>query len=96
MSNNGYLYHFELNENRTQLILGDNLDDKVADTNSDYELEQIKFGEGFGEITDIQVGAYDGLLYVVSKSDGAIYRIVPQDIFHEDELTDKNREEEDD
>jgi glucose/arabinose dehydrogenase len=93
--NNGHLYHFELNKDRTQLVLEDSLADKVADTNSNYELDQIKFGKGFGGITDIQVGPYDGLLYVVSKNDGAIYRIIPHNTFDEDQLIDENIGEDD-
>jgi aldose sugar dehydrogenase len=77
--NNGYLYHFELNRDRNRLVLEDNLSDMVADTNNESEFKQIKFGEGFGEITDIQVGPYDGLLYVLSKNEGVIYRIIPPD-----------------
>ena len=37
----------------------------------------MKFGEGFGGVTDLQIGL-DGYLYVVSISLGKIYRIVPQ------------------
>jgi aldose sugar dehydrogenase len=61
---NGNLYNFKLNEQRTGLLVG-----KVA-TNP----QEIAFGNGFGGITDIQVGP-DGYLYVLSYS-GAIYRIV--------------------
>jgi aldose sugar dehydrogenase len=79
----GNIYHFDLNEARTDLILGGGLlADKVAD--SDSELEEaagggnggIIFGKGFGGITDLEVGP-DGYLYVVSIGQGAIYRIVP-------------------
>jgi len=82
----GNIYHFDLNEARTELILGGGLlADKVAD--SDSELEStvaadngngggIIFGKGFGGITDLEVGP-DGFLYVVSIGQGAIYRIVP-------------------
>jgi glucose/arabinose dehydrogenase len=62
---NGNLYHFKLNEQRTGLLVG-----KVA-TNQ----QEIVFGNGFGGITDLQVGP-DGYLYVLSYS-GTIYRIVP-------------------
>ena len=75
----GNLYHFDLDKNRTGLALKDNLADKIADTNTDDELAQIEFGDKFGGITDIQVGPDDGLLYVVSM-EGAIYRIVPQNL----------------
>jgi aldose sugar dehydrogenase len=81
----GNIYHFDLNEARTDLVLGSGLlADKVAD--SDSELEEagngngngggIIFWKGFGGITDLEVGP-DGFLYVVSIGQGAIYRIVP-------------------
>jgi len=63
--NNGYLYHFDLNENRTALELSGSLEDKIADT--PYEQEGTVFGKGFGPITDIKVGT-DGYLYVLSIS----------------------------
>jgi glucose/arabinose dehydrogenase len=71
---NGRIYHFELNEARTGLVLEEPLDDKVAD--DDSETEDIVFGEGFGSISDVEVGP-DGYLYVVSIGLGGIYRIVP-------------------
>jgi glucose/arabinose dehydrogenase len=71
---NGRIYHFELNEARTGLVLEEPLDDKVAD--DDGENEDIVFGEGFGSISDLEVGP-DGYLYVVSIGLGGIYRIVP-------------------
>jgi aldose sugar dehydrogenase len=68
------IYHFELNQNRTTLLLQGPLIDKVAD--SDRELANLIFAEGFdGIITDLEIGA-DGYLYVVA---GKIYRIVPGD-----------------
>jgi aldose sugar dehydrogenase len=76
----GNIYHFDLTEARTELILGGLLIDKVAD--SDSELEEsadgggIVFGKGFGGITDLEVGP-DGYLYVVSIGHGAVYRILP-------------------
>jgi aldose sugar dehydrogenase len=85
----GNIYHFDLNEARTELILGSGLlADKVADTDSELESSAadigngndngggIIFGKGFGGITDLEVGP-DGYLYVVSIGQGAIYRIVP-------------------
>ena len=69
----GNLYHFDLNDDRTELILEEPLVDKLAD--SDDENEGIIFGQGFGAITDIEVGP-DGYLYVVGFQ-GTIYRIVP-------------------
>ena len=74
---NGWIYHFDLNEYRTDLILDGLLADKVAHTDSELEEHaSVIFGEGFGGITDLEVGP-DGYLYVVSIGQGAIYRIVP-------------------
>ena len=70
---NGNLYHFDLNKDRTALVLEGPLADKLAD--SDNENEGIIFGQGFGAITDIEVGP-DGYLYIVGIQ-GTIYRIVP-------------------
>ena len=49
----GNLYHFELNEDRTQLVLEGSLANKVGA--ADDENEGIIFGQGFGAITDIEV-----------------------------------------
>jgi glucose/arabinose dehydrogenase len=73
--NNGRLYHFELNENRTELVLDETLNDKVAD--SDRELKDVILADGFNSITDIEVGP-DGYLYIMSVYDGKIFRIVPE------------------
>jgi len=70
----GNIYHFDLNANRTQLVLEGVLADKIA--NNATEKEGIIFGEGFGGVTDLEVGPYDGFLYAVSLGHGAIYRIV--------------------
>jgi len=70
---NGNLYHFDLNKDRTELVLEGPLADKLA--GSDDENEGIIFGQGFGAITDIEVGP-DGYLYIVGFQ-GTIYRIVP-------------------
>src|SRR5215208_6763162 len=71
---NGWIYHFDLNEDRTDLILEGQLADKIA--NTPEEMQETIFGEGFGGITDLEVGP-DGYLYIVSLGQGAIYRIVP-------------------
>ncbi len=71
--NNGNIYHFDLNENRTELYLKGVLEDKIANTME--ELQPVLFGEGFGGITDMQVGPYDGYLYIVSIGEGKIFRI---------------------
>jgi hypothetical protein len=73
---NGWIYHFDLHEDRTALILDGLLADKVAHTDSELEEHaSVIFGEGFGGITDLEVGP-DGYLYVASIGQGAIYRIV--------------------
>ena len=72
--NNDYLYKFELNEDRMELELEEDLKDGIANNNE--ELENAVFGKGFGVITDIKEGP-DGYLYLVSHIHGNIYRIVP-------------------
>src|SRR5215216_2732008 len=71
----GNIYHFDLNEDRTQLVLTGELEDKIAETRETGE-EQIVFGEGFAGISDLEVGP-DGYLYVVSLGQGKIFRVVP-------------------
>jgi glucose/arabinose dehydrogenase len=70
--NNGNIYHFDLNENRTSLLLHGALEDKIAD--SPNELDDVIFAKGFTGIVDLQVGP-DGFLYVLSN--GSIYKIHP-------------------
>lgn len=84
--NNGNLYYFELNENRTGIELGDDdlddLRDRVAD--DEHELSEILFGNSFEEgITDVETGP-DGFLYILTFN-GGIYRILP--------VTDENRQD---
>jgi glucose/arabinose dehydrogenase len=73
--NNGTLYFFTVNDNRTGLNFdgSSGLADLVADNNA--ELSAVTLGTGFGEITDIETGP-DGYLYILSF-DGSLYRIVP-------------------
>jgi aldose sugar dehydrogenase len=73
--NNGRIYHFELNQNRTALLLQGPLTDKVADR--DKELNNVILAGGLGRITDLQTGP-DGYLYIVVFDGGKIYRIVPK------------------
>jgi glucose/arabinose dehydrogenase len=77
--NNGNLYHFDLNESRTQLVLGGGLADRALDPGD--QVGDILFGTGFGGITDVKVGP-DGYLYVLTFQDdgGSIFRIVPDDL----------------
>jgi aldose sugar dehydrogenase len=74
----GNVYHFDLSEDRSELDLGEELDDKIADTEETGE-DQIVFGRGFGVVSDLEVGPEDGYLYIVSHSNGKIYRITPND-----------------
>jgi glucose/arabinose dehydrogenase len=73
--NNGNIYHFNLNGDRSSLLLNRTLSDKKADTPA--ELNKIIFAKGFDGITDLEVGP-DGYLYVLAYGiKGAIYKIVP-------------------
>jgi len=72
--NNGNLYYFEVNGDRTGLVLDNSeLQDLVADNNG--EASAVTLGTGFGGITDIETGP-DGYLYILTF-EGSIYRIVP-------------------
>jgi glucose/arabinose dehydrogenase len=68
---NGNLYHFDLSEDRNQLVLNGPLKDRIA--NNQDELQKAILGHGFYGITDIEVGP-DGYLYVLSYA-GKIFRI---------------------
>lgn len=74
--NYGNIYHFKLNKDRTSLILHGALKDRVA--SGEDGTEQIEFAEGFGGITDLEIGP-DGYMYVLifQNEDGRIYRISP-------------------
>ena len=80
---NGNLYHFELDEQRKGLQLSGSLADKIGTKD---EIQQVIFAQGFGGITDIEVGP-DGYLYILTYSDedGTIYRIVPAENSEEKE-----------
>jgi glucose/arabinose dehydrogenase len=77
--NNGNLYFFEVNGERTGMTFHDSrLLDLVADPVEDSEASELSsliLGEGFEGITDIETGP-DGLLYILTYQDGKIYRIV--------------------
>lgn len=76
--NNGNLYFFEVNGNRTGVTFHDpRLLDLVADPvkeGENSELSSLILGDGFGRITDIESGP-DGLLYIMTYEDGKIYRL---------------------
>ena len=80
----GYLYYFEVNEDRTGIKFDSNsnsiqtgLTDLVAD--NEQEMSAISLGTNFGGITDIETGP-DGFLYILTldretDGEGKIYRI---------------------
>ena len=74
-SNIGYVFHFDLKSNRTELDLKGPLKDRIANNRTE-DLTDNTFGKGFGSISDITVGP-DGYLYIVSLGRGEIYRIIP-------------------
>jgi len=78
--NNGRIYHFDLNHNRTELALPSSIADKIA--TSDDQIQSLIFAKGFRterpDVTDLQVGA-DGYLYVVAMDQGKIFRVVPRE-----------------
>ncbi len=69
--NNGRLYNFKLNTDRTSLLLEGPLLDRMANTPD--EEQGITFGQGFGVITDLKIGP-DGYLYILGYA-GTVYRI---------------------
>jgi glucose/arabinose dehydrogenase len=74
----GYLFRFNLTGNRRMIAVDDpRLEDRVADNNAKHDItesESLLFGTNFGVSTDIETGP-DGNLYVVSISNGAVYRV---------------------
>jgi aldose sugar dehydrogenase len=80
-ANNGHLYFFEVNEDRSGLEFGDSRlsDDLVA--SNDREMTEVIFDTRFpSSITDIETGP-DGFLYVLTfhPTKGTLSRIVPQE-----------------
>ena len=73
----GRVYHFDLDEDRKELDLDGSLDDKIAEEESEQQLENVTFAETEGGISDLEVGP-DGYLYIVAFEQGAIYRVVPE------------------
>lgn len=75
----GNIYHFNVDKDRTDLLLNGPLADEVA--NDFSEIEDLIFARFPGVITDMKVGP-DGYLYillyqVLGQEDGELYRIVP-------------------
>ncbi|MDQ4073878.1 MAG: PQQ-dependent sugar dehydrogenase [Thermoproteota archaeon] len=80
--NNGHLYRFTLNEERDAIELLNGTYSGDLDALSDNEVDEtmetspIIFGQGFGGITDLDVGP-DGYLYVLTFQ-GDLYRVLPK------------------
>jgi len=71
----GTIFNFQLNEDRTGLVLTGPLEDKISEDTDD--LEDVTFAEVFETITDLEVGP-DGYLYgILYAKNGTIFRIVP-------------------
>lgn len=80
----GNLYKFELNSDRTGFVFHDAaLSDNVVNTGE--SMDDLIFGTEFGCLTDIEVGP-DGLLYILSLSEGTIYKIMPKTMMPMDEV----------
>ena len=75
-ANNGNIYDFNLDEQRKNFELSGRLSDKIANNNG--ELNELVFANGFGKVTDMEIGP-DGFLYILStqKHSTSIYRISP-------------------
>jgi len=80
----GFLFRFDLDAARAGIdtSLDVLLSDLVADNLGKFdgtESESLRFGTGFGVVTDIQSGP-NGNLFITSLSDGAIYEIYLREI----------------
>jgi aldose sugar dehydrogenase len=75
--NNGNLYYFNVNENRTGLNFTNEtgLSDLVAD--NEKEVAYNIFGKGFGNITEVKTGP-DGFLYIIDFINDRIFRVTPK------------------
>ena len=73
---NGRIYHFDLTADRKDLVLPQELSSRVIEKPSSPGVSNIVFGDGFGGVTDLEVGP-DGNLYVVSIGLGSIFQIIP-------------------
>ena len=74
----GPLFRLNLTGNRRKIAVDDpRLEDRVADNLTFHEItesESLRFGTGFGIVTDIETGP-NGSLFVISIDQGAIYEI---------------------
>jgi glucose/arabinose dehydrogenase len=84
--NNGNMYHFQLNEDRTAVEFESNTIGHHLVADNIEEVSAVTFGTGFNGITDIVTGP-DGFMYVLSDAysdlifgsqlSGKIYKISP-------------------
>ena len=71
--NNGNLYHFDLNEDRTELSVDGDLEDKIV--HHSHEINENIFGQRFAGISDIELGP-EGYLYIISIGQGKVFRVM--------------------
>lgn len=74
---NGQIYNFKLNNERNDVALPKALANRYIQNPINTGAEEVVFAGGLGGITDLTVGP-DGYLYVVSISEGKIFRILPK------------------
>src|SRR5207237_7509614 len=77
----GAIFDFNLSPSRKSLALTGPLADAVADNSADNlfaEQSSILFASGFGTITDLTPGP--GGMYVLSLTNGSLYRITTADV----------------
>ena len=73
---NGHIYHFKLNQQRDDLRVPTALENRLILNPINPGAEDVIFASGLGGITDLTVGP-DGYLYIVSISEGKIFRVLP-------------------
>ncbi|MDW0154484.1 MAG: PQQ-dependent sugar dehydrogenase [Nitrososphaeraceae archaeon] len=74
--NNGHIYHFELNSQRNDIAVPQALATRLIQNPINVGAQNVIFASGLGGVTDLTVGP-DGYLYIVSISQGKIFRILP-------------------
>jgi glucose/arabinose dehydrogenase len=75
---NGKLYHFDLTKDRSHLQITSGLSPLSLRNWNASNFANIEFGTGFGGISSVRVGP-DGLLYIVSVTQGKVYKISRSD-----------------
>jgi len=74
---NGHIYRFELNSQRNDIALPQILANKLIQNPINVGAQNVIFASGLGGVTDLTVGP-DRYLYIVSISEGKIFRILPK------------------